>query len=108
APRISSRYLYLSVSPRSCHVGFDSPRVEDTVHYCQAMIAISTRSLRRDMGSWVKWIGPYLKCFGQRLSAGTVVEIDDDGRASEMGEKDCPMGIQGKILGGWVLERGGG
>jgi hypothetical protein len=53
-----------------------------------------------------------LKCFGQHLSAGTGVEIDDDGRASELAEKYCQTVIEGRFSAigfpenGWKLSLG--
>lgn len=32
------------------------------------------------MDRWVKWIEPFLECFGQHLRRTAVVEVDDDDR----------------------------
>jgi F-box-like domain len=61
-------------------------------------------NLRQEMGSWVKWIEPYLKCFGQHLSAGTLVEIDDNGRAGELAEQYLPHGYQ-KVISDGIFRR---
>jgi hypothetical protein len=38
-------------------------------------------TLEQDMDCWVKWIRPYLQCFGQYLSVQTKVQVDHDGRS---------------------------
>jgi len=68
-------------------------------------------TLEQDMDCWVKWIRPFLQCFGQHLSRETIVQVDYDGRV-ETGElvKEClPDGyrkVRCRYFGNLIFKRG--
>jgi len=41
-------------------------------------------TLKQEMNYWVKWIRPFLQCFGQHLSRTSMVEAGIDGRGETM------------------------
>jgi len=53
-------------------------------------------SLEQEIDRWVKWIKPFLQCFGQYLSRETIVQVDIDDRAEtkELVKKCLPHGYQ--------------
>jgi hypothetical protein len=68
-------------------------------------------TLEQEMDCWVKWIRPFLKCFGQHLSSGTVVQVDDDGRTetSELVKECLPGGyreVRCRLVGDLIFKRG--
>ncbi len=63
------------------------------------------------MDCWVKWIRPFLKCFGQHLMTGTTVQVDHDDRkeTSELVKKYLPDGyrkVQCRLAGDFIFRRG--
>lgn len=67
-------------------------------------------SLEQEMDRWVKWIKPFLQCFGQYLSRETI-QVDIDGRAEtrELVKECLPHGyreIRCRHVGDSIFKRG--
>jgi hypothetical protein len=62
----------------------------------EALLYYGAPSLEQDIDHWVKWIKPFLQCFGQYLLRETIVQVDINGRAEtrELVEECLPHGYQ--------------
>ena len=68
-------------------------------------------TLEHEMVKWVKWIEPFLDCFGRHLPSTAVVEFDNDERieTSELVKVRLPNGyrkVQCHLAGDFALKRG--
>ena len=68
-------------------------------------------SLEQEIDCWVKWIKPFLQCFGQYLLKDTIVQVDIDGRAEtrELVKECLPHGfreIRCRHVGDLIFKRG--
>ncbi|PVH68668.1 hypothetical protein DL98DRAFT_554759 [Cadophora sp. DSE1049] len=68
-------------------------------------------SLEQEIDRWVKWIRPFLQCFGQYLSRETIVQVDINGRAEtrELVKECLPYGyreIRCRHVGDLIFKRG--
>lgn len=77
----------------------------------EAIASYNAPTLEQDVDRWVKWIWPFLECFGHHLSIETIVQVDINGR-SETRElvKEClPHGhreIRCRYFGDFIFKRG--
>lgn len=68
-------------------------------------------TLEQEVDGWVKWIRPFLECFGRHLpSGGTVVDVDDDDRkeTSELVKECLPNGcrkVRCRLVGDLLFKR---
>jgi hypothetical protein len=67
-------------------------------------------TLKQETDRWVNWIRPFYECFGQHLSTGAIVEVDDDGRETTSELAKClPDGyrkVQCHLIGDLIFKRG--
>lgn len=68
-------------------------------------------TLEQEMDCWVKWIKPFLQCFGQHLSSETIVQVDGDGQAeiSELVKECLPDSyreVRCRLVGDLIFKRG--
>jgi hypothetical protein len=77
----------------------------------QARTYYKAPTLEQEMDRWVKWIKPFLQCFGQYLSRENIVQVDINGEAEtrELVKECLPHGyreIRCRHVGDIIFKRG--
>jgi hypothetical protein len=120
------RYLLLSAQPMG--VSYEPERMPDNSLWSSILPTLKglrivaeqpveassyhgAPSLEQEIDRWVKWIKPFLHCFGQYLSRETIVQVDIDGRAEtrELVKECLPHGyreIRCRHVGDLIFKRG--
>jgi hypothetical protein len=103
--RIPDNALWSSILPNLKAFRLVAQQPLETASYYNAP------TLEQEVDDWVKWIRPFLECFGQHLSSGTVVEVDDDDRkdTSELVKERLPNGyrkVRCRLAGDLIFKRG--